>query len=93
MQVDESYQTTYCLVKCGLPQASLMGPLLFLYVKDLKNTSPVLDPMLSDDKYFSLTYLSLTYLALTYLGIRQKSFLTVNQELISISQWFASNSF
>ena len=43
IQVDKNSRTEYCLVKCGVPQDSILVPLLFLlYVNDLKNATSVL---------------------------------------------------
>ena len=70
------------MVKCGVPQGSILGPLLFLlYVNDLKNASSVLDPIIFADD---------TSLFYTHSNI-QKLFLTMNEELASINQWFTSN--
>ena len=82
IQIDENSGTEFCVVKCGVPQGSILGPLLFLlYVNDLKNASSVLDPiMFADD----------TNLFYTHSNIR-KLFLTMNEELASINQWFTSN--
>ena len=82
IQVDENCRTEYCVVKCGVPQGSILGPLLFLlYDNDLKNASSVLDPiMFADD----------TNLFYTHSNI-QKLFSTMNEELASINQWFTSN--
>ena len=82
IQVDENSRTEFCVVKRGVPQGSILGPLLFvLYVNDLKNASPVLNPiMFADD----------TNLFYTHSNI-QKLFSTMNEELASINQWFTSN--
>ena len=76
IQIDENSKTEYCVVKCGVPQGSILGPLLFLlYVNDLKNASSVLDPiMFADD----------TNLFYTHSNIR-KLFSTMNEELASIN--------
>ena len=82
IQIDENSRTEFCVVKCGVPQGSILGPLLFLlYVNDLKNASSVLDPiMFADD----------TNLFYTHSNI-QKLFSIMNEELASINQWFTSN--
>ena len=82
IQIDENSRTEFCVVKCGVPQGSILGPLLFLlYVNDLKNASSVLDPiMFADD----------TNLFYTHSNIR-KLFSTMNEEPASINQWFTSN--
>ena len=76
IQIDENSRIEFCAVKCGVPQGSILGPLLFLlYVNDLKNVSSVLDPiMFADD----------TNLFYTHSNI-QKLFSTMNEELASIN--------
>ena len=76
IQIDENSRTKFCVVKSGVPQGSILGPLLFLlYVIDLKNASSILDPiMFADD----------TNLFYTHSNI-QKLFSTMNEELASIN--------
>ena len=82
IQVDENCRTEYCVVKCGVPQGSILGPLVFLlYVNDLKDAFSVLDPtMFVDDTNLFYTH--------SYI---QKLFSMMNEELASINQWFTSN--
>ena len=82
IQVGENSRTEYCVVKCRVPQGSILGPMLFLLnVNDLKNASSALDTiMFADD----------TNLFYTHSNI-QKLFSTMNEELASINQWFTSN--
>ena len=82
IQIDENSRTEFCVVKCGVPQGSILGPLLFLlYVNDLKNASSVLDPiMFADD----------TNLFYTHSNI-QKLFSTMNEELAIIDPWVTSS--
>ena len=81
IQTDENSRTKFCVVKCRVPQGSILGPLLFLLnVNDLKNASSVLDLMFADDTNLFHTHSNIP-----------KSFSTMNEELASINQWFTSN--
>ena len=66
---------------CGIPQGSILGPLLFLsYVNDLHNSS-TLDPiMFADDTNLFYEHKDL-----------QTLFSLVNQELQKINEWFEAN--
>ena len=54
----QNSRTEFCVVKCGVPQGSILGPLLFLLsVNDLKNASSILDPiMFADDTNLFYTH-------------------------------------
>ena len=74
--------TSFETITCGVPQGSILGPLLFLiYVKDLNQVSNILDPiMFADDTNFFYSHHQIKTL-----------FETVNCELKNISQWFRAN--
>ena len=70
------------IVKCGVPQGSILEPLLFLiFVKNLNNSTKVIDPVLFVDN---------TNLFCTDNNIRTL-FETTNQELNQINYWFLAN--
>lgn len=69
-------------VTCGVPQGSVLGPILFLlYINDLPNSSKILDFFLFADDT-SLLYSSKSLNELEY---------TINCELVNIQQWLLSN--
>ena len=82
IQITESADTLTKDIKCGVPQGSILGPLLFLlYVNDLPNSSNVLVPiMFADDTNFLFEHSNINTL-----------FKTVNDELIKINEWFSAN--
>ena len=82
IQIDEKNKTDFLSVTCGVPQGSILGPLLFLlYVNDLPNNSKILNPiMFADDANLFFSNCNIPVL-----------FATVNSELRKISQWFLAN--
>ena len=68
-------------IVCGVPQGSILGPLLFIiYVNDLCNVSKILEPMFADD----------TNLFFSHKNIKDL-FQAVNSELGKVFQWFNAN--
>ena len=66
---------------CGVPQCSILGPLLFLlYVNDLHNSSALGPIMFADDMNLFYEHKNLKTL-----------FSLVNQELQKIHEWFEAN--
>ena len=74
--------TAFESITYGVPQGSILGPLLFLiYINDLPNATNILDPiMFADD----------TNLFYSHRGIKTL-FPTVNEELEKLGGWFTAN--
>ena len=81
IEIDPTTRTSLELVKCGVPQGSILTPLLFLlYAIDLKNASRLLDPiMFADDTNLFYNHKNIHCL-----------FSDVNKELTNIKKWFVA---
>ena len=69
---------------CGVPQGSILGPLLFLlYVNDLHHSSKILNPiMFADDTNLFYSHSDINIL-----------FEKMNKKLTNVSDWFNANKF
>jgi len=76
------YESSMCNIECGVPQGSILGPLLFLlYINDLCTQSTTLHSILfADDTNFLLSGRSIPEIVHR-----------LNLELAHISEWFRCN--
>ena len=70
------------IIRCGIPQGSILGPLLFLiFVNDLQKSTKFLDPiMFADDTNLFYSNKDINNL-----------FKIANEELNEINEWFRAN--
>ena len=75
----EDNSTKKATVTCGVPQGSILGPLLFLlYANDLHHASKILNPiMFADDTNLFFSHININVL-----------FEKMNKELTDVSNWF-----
>ena len=81
VSIDKS-NSTHSLIKCGVPQGSILGPVLFLiYINDLNQVSDILHTiMFADDTNLFLSGSKIS-------EIERK----LNNELSLLTEWFSAN--
>ena len=81
VKIGES-NSSLCRIKCGVPQGSILGPILFLiYINDLNQISTIIKTiMFADDTNLFLSGKNISDI--------EKQF---NKELIILTEWFNSN--
>ena len=74
--------SSYKVIQCGVPQGSILGPLLFLlYINDIGNVSNILELILfADDTNLFFSHNDLYFLTNI-----------VNCEIERLSEWFKAN--
>ena len=78
----QMHDSDYKTIECGVPQGSILGPLLFiLYVNDIVNTTSLLESILFADD---------TTLLFSHPNIELQNDL-INKELSEICNWFQAN--
>ena len=82
IMINETEKSKTLEIKCGVPQGSILGPLLFLlYVNDLSQASTLLEPiMFADDTNLFYSHQNINTV-----------FNTANKELEKINKWFEAN--
>ena len=71
------------IIKCGVPQGSILGPLLFLiYINDITKSSNVLKFLLFADD---------TCLSFSYEKSNPETEQLINEEMQKISNWLTTN--
>ena len=81
VHIDEATPSNVLEITCGVPQGSILGPLLFLiHINDLYRASNLMTIMFADDTNLFLSNRNINHL-----------FHDMNIELKKISDWFKSN--